>query len=106
MLEVLYKIPLKDPSQKPVSYLFAIIGEYQYGFMAGKDIQEPSLLATHLIQDVQQTGPPVQLISLDIEKAFDRLNHAIIIQALQNPSTFNPGPRKIRSRQFSHSRGK
>jgi hypothetical protein len=28
------------------------------------------------------TQEPLQLISLDIEKAFDRLSHAIIIQAL------------------------
>jgi hypothetical protein len=66
---VLYKIPLKDPGQKPVSYLYTIIGEYQHGFMAGKDIQGPSLLARHLNQDVQQTGQPVQIISLDIGKS-------------------------------------
>jgi hypothetical protein len=51
--------------------------------MVGKGIQEPSLLATHLIQDAQITGQPLQLISLDIEKAFDRLSHTIIIQALR-----------------------
>jgi hypothetical protein len=51
--------------------------------MAGKGIQEPSLLAPHLIQDAQQTGKPLQLISLDIEKAFDRISHAIILQALR-----------------------
>jgi hypothetical protein len=52
--------------------------------MVGKGIQEPSLLATHLIQDAQLTGQPlIELISLDIEKAFDRLSHTIIIQALR-----------------------
>jgi hypothetical protein len=48
-----------------------IIGEHQCGFIAGKGIQEPSLLATHLIQDAQQLKRPLQLVSLDIEKAFD-----------------------------------
>jgi hypothetical protein len=51
--------------------------------MAGRGIQEPSLLATHLIQDAQQTERPLQLISVDIEKAFDRLSHTIIVQALR-----------------------
>jgi hypothetical protein len=51
--------------------------------MAGKGIQEPSLLAPQLIQDAQQTGKPLQLISLDIEKAFDRISHAIILQDLR-----------------------
>jgi hypothetical protein len=47
-----------------------ILGDHQHGFMAGKNILEPSLLATHLIKDAQQTHPPLQLISLDIEKPF------------------------------------
>ncbi len=45
--------------------------------------QEPSLLATHFIQDAKQTERPLQLISIDIEKAFDRLSHTIIVQALR-----------------------
>jgi hypothetical protein len=51
--------------------------------MVGKGIQEPSLLATHLIQDAQQTGQPLQLISSHLKKAFNRLNHTVIIQALR-----------------------
>jgi hypothetical protein len=51
--------------------------------MAGKCIQEPSLIATHLIQDAQQSGKPLQLISSDVEKAFNRISHAIILQALR-----------------------
>ncbi len=33
--------------------LLQIIGDYQCGFMAGKGKQEPSLLATYLIEDTQ-----------------------------------------------------
>jgi hypothetical protein len=51
--------------------------------MAGRGIQEPSLLATHLIQDAQHMGQPLHLISLDTEKAFDRISHAVILQALR-----------------------
>ncbi|RPH76440.1 MAG: reverse transcriptase family protein, partial [Planctomycetaceae bacterium] len=83
MLEVLYKIPSRILARRLSLTLPTIIGQHQHGFMAGKGIQEPSLLATHLIQDAQHTNRPLQLISLDIEKAFDRISHAVIIQALR-----------------------
>jgi hypothetical protein len=51
--------------------------------MMQKGIQEPSLLATHLIQDATLYSKPLQLVSFDMEKAFDRVGHAIIIQALR-----------------------
>jgi len=53
--------------------------------MQQKGIQEPSLTATHLIQDanLHNKPKPLQLLSLDIEKTFDRLSHSIIIQALR-----------------------
>ncbi len=38
---------------------------------------------THLIQDANLYQKPLQLISFDIEKAFDRVSHKVIIQALR-----------------------
>jgi hypothetical protein len=52
-----------------------IIGPHQHGFMAQKGIQEPSILATHLIQEANYNNKSLQLISFDIEKAFDRVSH-------------------------------
>jgi hypothetical protein len=49
MLEVLYKIPSRILARRLSTILPTIIGEHQHGFMAGRGIQEPSLLATHLI---------------------------------------------------------
>jgi hypothetical protein len=83
MLEVLYKISSRVLARRLSTALPDIIGEHQHGFMRGKGIQEPSLLATHLIQDAQQTKQPLQLVSLDIEKAFDRIGHKVIVQALR-----------------------
>jgi hypothetical protein len=51
--------------------------------MAQKGIQEPSILATHLIQEANYNRKSLQLISFDIEKAFDRVSHISIIQALR-----------------------
>jgi hypothetical protein len=68
MLEALYKIPSRILARRLSTTLPTIIGEHQHGFMAGRGIQEPSLLVTHLIQDAQHTGKPLQLISFDKEK--------------------------------------
>jgi hypothetical protein len=80
MLEVLYKIPSRILAARLNRILPTIIGPHQHGFMMQKGIQEPSLLATHLIQDATLYSKPLQLVSFDMEKAFDRVGHAIIIQ--------------------------
>ncbi len=59
-----------------------IIWPHQHGFMAQKRIQEPLMLATHLIQEANYNHKSLQLVSFDIEKAFDRVIH-IIIRALR-----------------------
>ncbi|MFN9905713.1 MAG: RNA-directed DNA polymerase, partial [bacterium] len=83
MLEVLYKIPSRILARRLNRVLPTIIGPHQHGFMAQKGIQEPSILATHLIQEANYNNKSLQLISFDIEKAFDRVSHCIIIQALR-----------------------
>jgi len=83
MLEVLYKIPSRIMSKRITRVLPTIIGQHQHGFMKQKGIQEPSLIMTHIIQDATAHNKPLQLISFDIEKAFDRISHEVIIQALR-----------------------
>jgi retron-type reverse transcriptase len=51
--------------------------------MANRGIQEPSILTTHLNQEAKRYNKPLQLVSFDIEKAFDRVSHKIILEALQ-----------------------
>jgi hypothetical protein len=83
MLEVLYKIPSRILAARLSRILPTVIGPHQHGFMAQRGIQEPSLLATHLIQDAAHYSKPLQLVSFDMEKAFDRVGHQIIVQALR-----------------------
>jgi hypothetical protein len=54
--------------------------EHRHGFMASKGIQEPSLIVMYLSKN--WINPSTYQSSVDIEKAFDRLSHAVIIQAL------------------------
>jgi len=83
MLEVLYKIPARIMSKRLSSILSTIINPNQHGFMPKRGIQEPSLLMTHIIQEANYHNTAVQIISYDIEKAFDRVSHKIIVQALR-----------------------
>ncbi len=82
MLEVLYIIPSRILTIRLTLTLSAIIENHQHSFMAGKGTQEFSLFTIHLIQDGQCTHRQLQLVSLDIEKAFDCICHAVIGQAL------------------------
>jgi len=84
MLEVLYKIPSRILSKRISTVLSSLIGPHQHGFMRQKGIQEPSIIITHLIQDANSTMAPLQLVSFDIEKAFDRVSHSVILQSLRS----------------------
>jgi hypothetical protein len=83
MLEVLYKTPSCILARRLNRVLSTIIGPHQHGFMTQKRIQEPLILATHLIQEANYNHKSLQLVSFDIEKAFDRVIHINIIRALR-----------------------
>jgi hypothetical protein len=82
MLKVLYKIPYLILSAHLSKILPTFFEPHQHGFMAQRGIQEPSLLATHLILDANYFCKPLQLISFDMEKDFDQVGHCIIVQVL------------------------
>jgi len=83
MLEALYKIPVRIISKRINRVLPKIIGNHQHGFMQNKGIQEPIILATHAIQDANKNKKPIQIISLDMEKAFDRISTEVITQTME-----------------------
>jgi len=83
MLEVLYKIPACILSRRLTQVLPKLIGPHQHGFMPQKGIQEPSIVATHLIEEANKNNKPLQLVSFDIEQTFDKVGHTVIIQALR-----------------------
>ena len=64
MLEVLYKIPSRIIAAIINKILPTIIGPHQHGFMSGKSIQDPIIIATSLIQDATINQKPLQLVSL------------------------------------------
>ena len=83
MLEVLYKLPSRILARRLNNVLPDIVSRNQHGFIQGKGIQEPSITVTHILQEADLHGRPLQLASFDIEKAFDRVGHLVIMQSLQ-----------------------
>jgi len=67
MLEVLYKIPARILARRLTTVLPKLVGPHQHGFMPKQGIQEPSVLATHLIEEANKQDKPLQLVSFDIE---------------------------------------
>jgi len=80
MLEVLYKIPSCIVAKRLNAVLPTTIGPHQHGFVPGKGIQEPTLAMLQIIQEANEKKAPVQILSYDIENAFAKVSHAIIIQ--------------------------
>jgi len=67
-LEVLYKIPSRILARRLNQVLPTIIGPHQHSFMSQKRIQEPSILASHLIQEATYNQQSLQLVSLTSKK--------------------------------------
>jgi len=51
--------------------------------LAKKGTQEPSILVTRLIQEGNRYHKPLQLVSFDLDKAFDRVGNKIIPDTFQ-----------------------
>ena len=82
MLETFYKIPSRIIANRISLALPEIIGQHQYGFMKGRGIQDPIILALSALQDAIKTGKPLQILAFDLEKAFDKTGHGIIKDAM------------------------
>ena len=83
MLEALYKIPSRIITERLTTTLPHIIGPHQHGFVRGRAAQEASIKALHAIAEANKHDRPLQLVSFDIAKAFDKISHQAIIQTLQ-----------------------
>ena len=60
-----------------------IISNEQFGFQQGKSVEEQLLLTYNKITKWYDEGFPVDLIMFDFAKAFDTVNHKILMQKLK-----------------------
>lgn len=82
-----YKICTKILANRLKQVLPCIVGREQGAFIAGRNISDNILVATELFHSVivargPRASPDRFMLKLDMEKAFDRISHRFILQAL------------------------
>jgi len=61
----------------------SVISENQHGFITGRSIQTCSLPVLEALQDAERTGNPMQIISVDIQGAFNAICPDVIKQVME-----------------------
>ena len=89
LLNVDYKIATRAISGRLLGVLGSIIGPDQTCGVPGRTISENLSLIRDLLEYVDRENLPLALLSLDQEKAFDRVDWGFLIRIL---SSFNFGP--------------
>ena len=93
LLTVDYKIATRAISGRLLTVLPTIIGSDQTCGVRGRTISENLFLIRDLLDYVEREDLPLALLSLDQEKAFDRVDWGFLLRILR---TFNFGPEFLR----------
>ena len=89
LLNVDYKVATRAISGRLLAVIGSVVGPDQTCGVPGHTISENLFLIRDLIEYAEQEDLPVALLSLDQEKAFDRVDWGFLLRTLE---TFNFGP--------------
>ena len=92
MLNTDYKIIAKKFATHLKKVLPTIIGEYQTGFIEGRQIHTNIRKTIDIVSHIYQSGKKAVIICIDFEKCFDRVEHNSIFAAMRY---FNFGEKYI-----------
>ena len=93
LLNVDYKITTRTISGRLLAVLSSIIGPDQTCGVPGRTISSNLFLIRDLLEYIEGEDIPLALLSLDQEKAFDRVDWGFLLRTLE---TFNFGPMFLR----------
>ena len=100
LLNVDYKIATRTISGRFLAVLSSIIGPDQTCGVPGRTISSNLFLIRDLLEYVEREDIPLALLSLDQEKAFNRVNWGFLLRTLE---TFNFGPTFLRWIKLSYT---
>ena len=76
---------------------FELISNLQFGFQKGKSIEGAAINLLHEINEANASGVSTVSVFLDMSKAFDTINHALLLQKLELYGIRGPPLELIRS---------
>ena len=82
LLESYYKILTRILTARLATALDAVLYSEQHGFRSGRSCQTALLPVLEAINDAEQSGQPLQLISFDIKGAFDTISPNVIFETM------------------------
>lgn len=84
LLNYTLKCITKLLSTRLQSVILQLVHENQYGFIKGRTIQDCLACAFQFLHLCHKSNKKVVILKLDFEKAFDKLEHQVILQVLKS----------------------
>ncbi|GBG89165.1 hypothetical protein CBR_g48873 [Chara braunii] len=83
LLSAPYKLYAKILANRMTKFLLSLIHPTQTGFVPGRQILTNAIMAREVLHRAADTMPPVAVLLLDFEKAYDRVRWRFLIQGLE-----------------------